>query len=52
MLEVFERDENQRWIAKIYEEEDDIVQIGDCEIPLKEIYYKVEFIEPDSASGE
>ena len=52
MIEVFERDNNKRWTAKIFEEEDDILKIGDCEIPLKEIYYKVEFIEPDSASGE
>lgn len=49
---IYEQDETGRWTAKIYDEENDKIQLDDCIISVKEIYHKVELIEPDSASGE
>ena len=51
-IEIYEQDETGRWTAKIYDEENDIIQLNDCIISVKEIYHKVDLIEPDSASGE
>lgn len=51
-IEIYEQDETGRWTAKIYDEENDKIQLDDCIISVKEIYHKVELIEPDSASGE
>jgi Uma2 family endonuclease len=51
MVQVFEKDKNnKRWSAIIYEDDNDTVKIGDCELPISEIYYKVDLIKPDSAS--
>jgi Uma2 family endonuclease len=49
-LEVYEQDENGRWISKIYEEEDDTVLLNDCELLLKDLYWKVEFPTPERIS--
>lgn len=51
-IEIYEQDETGRWTAKIYDEENDKIQLDDCVIDVKEIYHKVELIEPDSASGD
>lgn len=51
-IEIYEQDETGRWTAKIYDEENDKIQLDDCIISVKEIYHKVELIEPDSASGD
>ena len=51
-VEIYEKDETGRWISKIYEDENDVILINGCEIPLKEVYLKVEFIEPTSVSGD
>ena len=51
-IQIYEQDETGRWTAKIYDEENDEIQLDDCIISVKEIYHKVEFIEPDAASGE
>ena len=49
-VEIYEKDETGRWISKIYEDENDVILINGCEIPLKEVYLKVEIIEPNSTS--
>jgi Uma2 family endonuclease len=49
-IEIYERDEKGRWAAKLYEEEDDVLKIGDCEISINDIYLKVDLIEPNAAS--
>lgn len=49
-IEIYERDEKGRWFSKIYEEDDDVIKIGDCKIPLNDIYLKVDLIEPNAAS--
>ena len=49
-VEIYERNENGRWIAKIYDEEEDVMKIGDCEISMTDLYFKVDIIEPNSAS--
>ncbi len=51
-IEIYEQDETGRWTAKIYDEENDKIQLDNCTISVKEIYHKVELIEPDSASGD
>ena len=43
LVDVFEKDINNRWGVIIYEEDDDIIKIGDCEIPISEIYHKIDF---------
>ena len=50
MVEIYERSEDDQWIHKICEEDDEKVKIGDCEIPLHEIYYKINFPTPERAS--
>jgi len=42
-LRILER-EGERWIDTEFYEEDDLPKIGDCVIPLKEIYRKVAFV--------
>jgi len=42
-LRILER-EGERWIDTEFYEEDDLPKIGDCVIPLKEIYLKVAFV--------
>jgi Uma2 family endonuclease len=49
-IEIYERDEKGRWASKLYEEEDDVLKIGDCEIAINDIYLKVDLIEPNAAS--
>ena len=49
-IEIYERNEKGRWVANVYEEEDDMLKIGDCEIYLNDIYLKVDLIEPNAAS--
>ena len=49
-IEIYERDENGRWVAKIYEEEEDVLKMGDCEIAINDIYLKVDLIEPNAVS--
>ncbi len=43
MVEIGEMDVDNRWKATIYEEEDDIVKIGDYEISLNDIYHNIYF---------
>lgn len=51
-IEILERDskEDKSWTTHFYEEGDDIVKIGDCEILLGEIYHKVELAKGESKS--
>ena len=50
-VQVYEYDNvAKRWIAKVYEEDGDTVRIGDCDIPLDEIYFKVDLIEANQQS--
>ncbi|MDZ7878383.1 MAG: Uma2 family endonuclease [Saprospiraceae bacterium] len=50
-VQVYEYDTAaKRWIAKVYEEDGDTVKIGDCDIPLDEIYLKVDLIQPNQQS--
>ena len=49
-IEIYERDEKGRWVAKIYEEDDDVLKMGDCEIAINDIYLKVDLIEPNAVS--
>jgi Uma2 family endonuclease len=50
-IEVHEYDTiKKQWISTWYDENSDTVIIGDCEIPIDEIYYKVDLIEGDSKS--
>ena len=49
-IQIYERDEKGRWASKLYEEEEDVLKIGDCEISLNDIYLKVDLIEPNAAS--
>lgn len=43
-VRILER-EGDRWIDTEFYEEEDVLQIGDCAVPLTEIYRKVEFAE-------
>ena len=49
-IEIYESDEKGRWVAKIYEEEEDVLKMGDCEIAINDIYLKVDLIEPNAVS--
>ncbi len=42
-VEVFARNTPYEWIQRIYNDENSIVKIGDCEIELAEIYRMVNF---------
>lgn len=35
--------EGERWIDMEFYEEGDVMNIGDCEVPLGEVYWKVAF---------
>ncbi|MBV6439908.1 MAG: Uma2 family endonuclease [Haliscomenobacteraceae bacterium CHB4] len=41
-IRILER-ESERWIDVEFYEKDDVARIGDCEVPLEEVYWKVEF---------
>lgn len=41
-VEVFRRHGNNEWILHIYDENDTLVKIGNCEVPLNDIYNNVE----------
>ena len=41
-VRILER-EGERWIDTEFYEENDVPRIGDCDVPLNEIYRKVEF---------
>ena len=44
-VEIYEYDkDSKRWGSILYEDEGDIVRIADCDIPLDEIYFKVDLI--------
>lgn len=43
-VRILER-EGERWIDTEFYEENDVPRIGDCDVPLNEIYRKVEFAE-------
>jgi Uma2 family endonuclease len=41
-VEVFRRHNHNEWILHIYDENDKLVKIGNCEVSLDDIYYNVE----------
>ena len=50
-IEVYEYDTTQKhWFTKLYEESGDIVRILDCDIPLDDIYFEVNVIQPNQRS--
>jgi Uma2 family endonuclease len=49
-IEVIQKTENEKWTTDIFDTNDDVLKIGDYDIPLSEIYWKVEFPTPERAS--